>query len=138
MTKTKINWNETQNAVFEMEDGSAFVLRLFSDRVQVLHSKTVTVEPHPHVAGALEIGFDDRLGQWAGAKMDRLSFRRFAKATPMGAGKRDVLAVLNMAMAFRDGQMVRDKIPYAPLKTLIDAIQTAGEADGTMPASIAA
>ncbi len=43
MNKIKIEWNDARTVVFEVEGGSAFVLRLFPDRVQVLHSKTMTL-----------------------------------------------------------------------------------------------
>lgn len=129
----KINWNEAKNVVAEMEGGSAFVIRMFPDRIQVLHSKTMTLEPHPTVAGALEVGFDDVLGQWCAMSMNRLFFDDFAATVKMGYGKRDVLHLIDKALRQPDGRLIRGKVRYSALKPLLAAIQANGEADGTMP-----
>jgi hypothetical protein len=132
MTKTKIDWNEAKNAVFEMEDGDAFVIRMFPDRIQVLYSKTMTVEPHPTVAGAVEVGFDELMGQWCAMAMNRLFFDDFAADVKMGYGKRDVLHVIDKALRQPDGRLIRGTVRFSALKPLIEAIAAKGEADGTM------
>lgn len=134
MTKTKIDWAEAKNALFELDSGGAIIIRMFADYVQVLHSKTMTEEPHPTVPNAKMVGFDYPMGQWCAMKINRIFFDDFAASTKMGYGKRDVLHVIYKALRAPDGSFGRGKAPFKALNNLLEAITEAGTKQGVMPA----
>ncbi len=126
----KINWGEAKNALFELDGGGAIIIRMFADYVQVLHSKTITEEPHPTVQNAKVVGFDDTMGQWCAMKINRIFFDDFAASTKMGHGKRDVLHVIDKALRSQPGSFGRGKAPFTALRKLLDAITDAGGKQG--------